>query len=91
MVDFSIEVMGVPGIESKVLNKFFDFFSSCFNSLDVVHNMTSNTEEGYIKIESRMDLREEVVNEVLEDFTVDLFEIEGVLSTEFRYEERSEA
>ena len=30
MVDFSIEVMGVPGIESKVLNKFFDFFSTLF-------------------------------------------------------------
>lgn len=91
MVDFSIEVIGVPGIESKVLDKFFDFFSSCFNSLDVVQNMTSNTEEGYIEIKSRMDLREEIVDEILEDFTGELFEIEGVLSTEFKYEERSEA
>lgn len=91
MVDFSIEVMGVPGIESKVLDKFFDFFSSCFNSLDVVHNMTSRTEEGYIEIKSRMDLREEVVNEILDDFTGELFEIDGVLSIDFRYEERSEA
>ena len=91
MVDFSIEVMGVPGIESKVLDKFFDFFSSCFNSFDVVHNMTSHTEEGYIEIKSRMDLREEIVNEVLEDFTGDLYEIEGVLAVKFEYEERSEA
>lgn len=91
MVEFSIEVMGVPGIESKVLNKFFDFFSSCFNSFDVVHNMTSDAGEGYIKIESYMDLREEVVNEVLEDFTGDLFEIEGVLAVNFECEERSEA